>query len=102
MRVFIRTSHDNFPETEIEYAAFQGFSVLGYKPVFYTDEKQLENCRPDDLVVGRVSAIVKHLETYGITLENYDYPEELSRYLDRKVWTDTLEDVAGVYQTCQR
>ena len=95
MRVFIRASHDDFPETEIEYAAFQGFSALGYKPVFYTDEKQLENCHPDDLVVGRVSAIVKHLKSYEITLENYDYPEELSRYLGRKVWTDTLEHVTS-------
>ena len=93
MRVFIRASHDHFPETEIEYAAWQGFRALGYKPVFYTEDSQLEACRPDDLIVGRVSTIVNHLESYGITLENYDYPEELSGFLGRKVWTDTLDSI---------
>ena len=43
MKVYIRTSINGFPETETEYTAWQGFIELGFKPVFYQKEEELEN-----------------------------------------------------------
>ena len=68
MRVFIKTSMLGIPETETEYVAWQGFQALGYKPVFFEDEKELEGCRPDDLVVGGVSLTNRIMTSYGITV----------------------------------
>lgn len=93
MRIFIRAIKDNFPETEIEYAAFQGFSALGFKPVFFTNESELDECRPDDLIVGGVSTITRKMESYGIPLTEYDYPESLRWFFGRKIWRDNLESV---------
>ena len=93
MRVFIKTSMLGIPETETEFVAWQGFQALGYKPVFFEDEKELEGCRPDDLVVGGVSLTNRIMASYGITIPEYDYPEELTDYLGRRIWTDTLDSV---------
>ncbi len=93
MKVYIRTSINGFPETETEYTAWQGFMELGFQPVFYQKEEELSNCRPDDLIVGGVSIVRNRLNTYGITIPEYDYPEELSELLGRKIWTDTLSSV---------
>ena len=57
MRVFIKAGIKRFPETETDYTAWQGFLELGYQPIFYANESELKDCRPDDLVVGEVSAV---------------------------------------------
>ena len=93
MNIYIQASHDDFPETEIEYAAYQGFKALGFKPVFFTDELELIDSQPNDLVVGRVSTILRKLDSFDISVPDYDYPEELSQFLGRKTWTDTLDNV---------
>lgn len=93
MRVYIRTTKNGLPETEAEYTAYQGFCALGIMPKFYSDENELENCRPNDLIVGRVSTIVKRLSVLGIKIDEYDYPEELTQYLGRSVWNDTLDSI---------
>jgi len=93
MKIYIRTSTNGFPETETEYTAWQGFVELGFQPVFYEAEAELTDCRPDDLIVGGVSTITRKMNEYGIQISEYDYPEELSGFLGRKVWNDTLEGI---------
>ena len=95
MRIFIRASANGFPETETEYTAWQGFQELGFKPIFFKSENELEDCRPDDLIVGGVTVINRRLNAYGITIDEYDYPTQLSDYLGRRVWKDMLEGILG-------
>ena len=58
MRVFIKTSMLGIPETETEYVAWQGFQALGYKPVFFQDEKELEEVlkrlKNDDVLYQKI------------------------------------------------
>lgn len=93
MKVFVKTTQFGIPESESEYAAWEGFRLLGCDTVFYNSVADLKNCRPDDLIVGGVSVILRELEEYGIKVKNYDYPEELQKYLGRKIWEDTLGSV---------
>ena len=93
MKVHIQADPQGFPETETEYTAWQGFQALGFRPVFYRSEGELADCRPDDLIVGGVSVVKRRLESYGIRVPEYDYPEELAGFLGRRIWTDTLEGV---------
>lgn len=93
MRVFIKASANGFPETESGYCAYQGFRALGFQPIFYKSPDELADCRPDDLIVGGVSIIREHLASYGIIIQEYDYPEELSKFLGRCIWADTFLSV---------
>lgn len=93
MRVFIKTGINGFPETETNYNAWQGFQELGFRPLFYSNEKELSGCTPNDLIVGGVGTIVRKLKGYGIQIPEYDYPEELSRFLGRRIWNDTMAGV---------
>lgn len=93
MRILIKASAEGFPETESGYCAYQGFSALGFRPVLYKNISELAGCRQDDLVIGGVSVVRDRLASYGITVQEYDYPEELSEFLGRHIWTDTLSSV---------
>ena len=93
MRVFIKADNRGIPESEIEYTAWQGFQLLGIMPVFYQSDEELKDCTPADLVVGGISTITRKMAEYGIQIEDYDYPEELSAYLGRRIWRDTLDSV---------
>lgn len=93
MRIFIKTDNNGIPETETDYIAWQGFESLGFETFFYKTEKEIENTRPDDLIVGGISAIRRKLSCFGIDIPEYDYPEELTKYLGRRIWTDSLDSV---------
>ena len=99
MKVFIKAGMNGFPETETDYTAWQGFLELGYQPIFYANESELEDCRPDDLIVGGVSIINRRLKSYGITVPEYDYPDELKGFMGRRVWTDTLQGILAKPET---
>ena len=94
MNVYIRSIKlTKLPETEIEYTAYQGFSALGFDPVFFETEEEIKDSRQDDLIVGGVSIVTRKLQSFDINVENYDYPEQLNMYLGRKVWKDSLDSV---------
>ena len=93
MRVFIKTDMNGIPETETGYTAWQGFQELGFKPVFYSVEEELNGCRPDDLIVGGVSIITRKMKEYGIRVTEYDYPDILREFMGRKVHRDTLGSI---------
>ncbi len=93
MRIFIKAQLEGYPETETEYAAMQGFQALGYKPVLFREERELYGTRPDDLIVAGISTVKRKMAEWGIPVPEYDYPEELSAYLGRKIWNDRLDNI---------
>ncbi len=93
MKAYIKTMGNGFPETETEYTAWQGFQALGYQIVFYKATEELSNCRPDDLIVGGISTIRQKMSDWDIILPEYNYPAELTRFMGRRVWLDTLNAV---------
>lgn len=74
-------------------AAYHGFKRLGIEPVLFTCNKDLEQRKPEDIVVGGMLIMGHVFEQAGIIPDKYDYPEELSGYLDRKIRRIRLKDL---------
>lgn len=98
MRVFIaKGNSDCFISKEIitesTYAAFYGFSTMGWEVIFYEGNPPTGLSR-DDIVVGWITQVKMAIRNLGIEPPTeIDYPEELHKFLGRKVWTSTLHKV---------
>lgn len=98
MRVFIPKGKNNlFISNEIitenTYAAFFGFSVMGWEVVFYEGNPP-ENLSREDIVVGFITQVKMGLKNLGIEPPTeLDYPEEIRQYLQRRIWEDHLHTV---------
>jgi hypothetical protein len=99
MRVFIPKGSQHFISSEILnencYAAFYGFSMMGWEVVFYNSKEGVpENLSRGDVVVGFIHHVKKAVRNLGIEPPTeIDYPEELSSYYGRKLWKSTLHKV---------
>jgi hypothetical protein len=98
MRVFVakKTNHiflNNEIITESTYAAFYGFSVLGWEVVFF-EGMPPEGLSREDVVVGWITQVKQALTKLGIEPPNeLDYPEETRSYLGRNVWQSNLHKI---------
>lgn len=98
MRVFIPKGKNNlFISNEIitenTYAAFFGFSVMGWEVVFYEGDPP-ERLSREDVVVGFITQVKMALRNLNIEPPaEIDYPEELQVFLQRKVWKDSLHRI---------
>lgn len=99
MRVFIPKGKNslfisNEIITENTYAAFFGFSIMGWEVVFYESAFPPEDLLREDVVVGWIPQVKKGLSNLGITPpDELDYPEEIRSYLGRNVWNSTLHTI---------
>lgn len=85
------------PGSDNFYKAYLAFYEAGIDCVlFHTPEKLLES-QLEDVVVGYVGTIRWRLKQFGIDTPELDYPDELTKYLGRKVWSDKLSHI--VYHT---
>lgn len=104
MRVFIPKGKNNlFLSNEIitenTYAAFFGFSVMGWEICFYEGNPP-ENLSREDIVVGYITQVKQALTNLGITPPTeLDYPEEIQSYLGRKIWQDSLHHIYTTPET---
>lgn len=98
MRVFIpKGSHDFISKEVLNencFAAFAGFSLMGWEVIFYDSKEQPQNLLRSDVVVGYISHVKQALKNLDITPPTeIDYPEELTPYYGRKLWKSTLHTV---------
>ena len=95
MRAFIQCNKDMEPMNPNVYNAYYGFKEMGIECVFFNSYEQLdENYHTlSDVISGGIGMIKKRLEHFGIYVEDYDYPEELKKYLGRKVWKSTMNNI---------
>lgn len=98
MRVFIpKGNADGFISREIitesSYAAFYGFSLLGWEVIFYEGNPP-EGLSRQDIVVGWITQVKMAIKNLGIEPPTeIDYPEELEPYYGRKLWKSTLHKI---------
>ena len=74
-------------------AAYRGFNKLGIECILFTTNEELDQRSPGDIVVGGMLIMGHVLHQAAVTLPNYNYPDELRRYLGRKIWTIQLKDI---------
>ncbi len=95
MRAFIQTKEKDRFDNENFFKAYLGFREMGFETMTYTNKKELQESRPEDVVVGYVGVVKSRLNDFGIEVPEICYPEELSKYLGRKVWKSTIDEVNG-------
>lgn len=95
MRAFIQSDKNGIPCSYNFMNAFQGFREMGFETVMFSNHGELHGNQPEDVVIGYVDTTRYALERFGITAPEMDYPNELSEYLGRKIWSAKINDIAG-------
>ena len=89
MRVFIQSTPSGIPKSHNFFIADQGFKELGFETIPFCTMEDLDQCRPDDLIVGGLGCVTGKLKDYGIVVPNINYPDELKPFLGRRIWETT-------------
>lgn len=93
MKAYIESDKRGMPANINFFKAYQGLHDMGFETVFFTNEEQLKNAEPDNLVVGFVGTVKRHLLKLGIQTPDIDYPLCLFPYLGRNIWKSTLNTI---------
>jgi len=97
MRAFIQCNTDMEPMNPNVYNAYFGFQHLGIECIKFNKYEELDEYyhSRSDIIAGGIGMIKRRLEHFGINIEDYDYPEELNKYLGREIWESTMNTVAN-------
>lgn len=93
MKVYIQSDKNNIPKNVNVMNAYQGFFEMGFEIVHYQTTAQLWDSNREDVIVGGIGAVKSRLYDFGITAPDIDYPQELNKYLGRKVWYTKMSEV---------
>jgi len=92
MRAYIHGFHGRGWNRECSLAA-DGFRKLGIETVFFTTNEEFDTRNPEDIVVGADVIIWHALNQRGISLEHFDYPQELASFLGREIKKIQIRDI---------
>lgn len=81
------------PWNEECQVALEGFQKLGIECTLFSNTAELSTSNPENIVVGGM-LIMNHVFTeMNIILPNFNYPDELCKYLGRKIWVTSLKEL---------
>lgn len=77
------------------FIAYEGFTHFGFEIEKYFDVNEIKDKNPENIIVGGIGNVRKRIKLLGIERneQEIDYPYELEKYLNRKIWKSTLEQV---------
>lgn len=93
MKVYIQANKNGIPHNYNFMNAYQGFYEMGHEIVMFSDNEVLSESTREDIVVGYVDTVRSKLQQFNIPITEVDYPNELKKYLGRKVWESTMYDI---------
>jgi len=93
MKAYIQTNKKGDFYNVNAFIAYEGFTSLGWEIIKFYDSNEIKEKNPEDIVVGGIGNVRKRLEILGIerTQGEIDYPNSLSSYFGRKIWTTTIQ-----------
>lgn len=95
MKAYIQT--DKFGEfyNVNAFIANEGFNHFGFETEKFYKVEEIEDKNAEHIVVGGIGNIRKRLGILELerNQNEIDYPIELQKYLDRKIWKSTLETI---------
>lgn len=99
MKAYIQTDANGDFYNVNAFVAFVGFKALGFEIIKYADAQEVSEPDKGVIFVGGLGNIRKRLENLGIKKEEeMEYPVELHKFLNRKIWTSTLKQVIADQQ----
>lgn len=95
MKTYIQTDKSGNFYNVNAYVANEGFQTLGWETEKYFSVDEITDNDPESLIVGGIGNVRKRLEKFGVEIPSneIDYPKELEKYLGRKVWVSTIEEI---------
>jgi len=95
MKAYIQTDKSGNFYNVNTYVANEGFQTLGWETEKYFSVDEIKDNDPESLIVGGIGNVRKRLEKFGVERPSneIDYPKELEKYLGRKVWVSTIEEI---------
>lgn len=93
MRVFIQTKEHGQFHNDNFFKAYLGFHEMGLETITFFNNKELQESSLEDVVVGYVGTVRSRLYDFGIITLEMDYPQELTKYLGRKIWMSKIDTI---------
>ena len=93
MKVYIQSYENGIPHNYNFMNAYQGFYEMGFEVVPFHDNDKFQESNKEDVVVGYVGTVRARLADFGIITPEMDYPDELQKYLGRKIWQTRMNEV---------
>ncbi len=94
MKVYIQSDKNQIPRNYNFMNAYQGFREMGFEIVHFCDKEKLRESEKEDVVVGYVDTVRERLYDFGIAAPEIDYPEQLQKYLGRRIWKTKMNEVS--------
>lgn len=93
VKVYIQSYENGIPHNYNFMNAYQGFYEMGFEVVPFHDNDKFQESNKEDVVVGYVGTVRARLADFGIITPEMDYPDELQKYLGRKIWQTKMNEV---------
>lgn len=95
MKAWIQTDANGDFYNVNAFIANEGFLSFGWETQKFHSLEEITGNDPEELVVGGIANVRKRLENLGMPHNGreIDYPESLQNYLQRKVWSTTVEEL---------
>ena len=93
MKVYIQSYENGIPHNYNFMNAYQGFYEMGFEVVPFHDNDKFQESNKEDIIVGYVGTVRARLADFEIITPEMDYPDELQKYLGRKIWQTKMDEV---------
>lgn len=93
MKVYVQSFLNGVPHNYNFMNAWQGFREMGFEVIPFSNYEDLCSSERSDIIVGYVNTVRNRLSDFGITAPEMDYPQELNKYLGRRIWKTTMSEV---------
>lgn len=94
MKVYIQ-SKNGIPHNYNFMNAYQGFREMGFETILFDNYDIVTNSNREDIVIGYVNTVRQRWYELGCEIVEMDYPQELKKYLGRKVWEAKMSEVCN-------
>lgn len=97
MRAFIQCDSTDYPCNTNAFVAFDGLRTMGHECSFFQKYEELIelNHSKEELIVSGIGMIKHRLQDFGISCTAINYPKELNKYLGRRIWKSTMNEIAN-------
>lgn len=94
MKAYIQTDQNGEFYNVNAFIAYEGFKTFGFEIQKFTDADEITDTNPEHIVVGGILNVRKRLQNLNIirNSKEIDYPEELTPFLKRKIWSSTINE----------
>jgi len=99
-KVFIKMRHDNELNMDIPHDTEQAVAMYRFRELaaeiipYYILDEIYDEVMPDDVVVDYMQQCKTIFKKFGVEVNLPDYPEVLNKYLGRRIWTDTINNIS--------